>query len=402
MIWFVVAAVVMVIIALAFIVPPLLRAPEGGLGSHREANLAVHRQRLRELAAERDSGALTPAAYEEAKTELERQLLEEVRPEQEARARPSWLSAAAVVVAVPLLAGGIYLTLGSYQNWTASTVPADEDPHAQLEFIRNNVEQLRARVEQQPDDLEAWLMLGRSYLLLQRYPEAVALLAKAQEQFGEQPQMLAERAEAIAYASGGDLQGESSTLLARALQLDPDHPKALWLSGLAAAQAERPAQAKAHWQRLLTVLPPESGAAGQIRSLLAQLDGVPDAPADQAPRAASARLAVEVSLAPAVAEQAPADATVFILARAAGDGPKAPLAVVRRQVRDLPATVELDDTMGMVPGMTLAAFPEVVVEARVSRNGDAIAASGDSIGRSEPVKVGAEAPVTVVIDQTVP
>ena len=399
MIGFIVAAAVLVLVALAFVLPPLLKAPKDSMGSEREANLAVHRQRLRELQAERDSGALAPAAYEEAKAELERQLLEELRPEQAAQLRPARRTALVVALAVPLLAGGVYLTLGSYRAWLQPAVPPADDVHAQVEFIRQNVDRLQARVEEQPDDLDAWLMLGRSYVLLQRYADAVAVLERAQAHFGEVPQVLAERAEAVAYASGGDLQGQAKTLLLRALELDPANPKALWLAGLSAAQGERPAEARQYWQRLLDVLPPESGAARQIRGLMAELGGeTPEALA----AVPTARLTVEVRLAPALAERAPPEATVFILARAAGDGPKAPLAVARRQVKDLPTTVQLDDTMGMVPGMTLAEFPEVVLEARVSRNGDAIAVPGDPIGRSAPVKVGAEAPVVVEINGTVP
>jgi cytochrome c-type biogenesis protein CcmH len=108
----------------------------------------------------------------------------------------------------------------------------------------------------------------------------------------------------------------------------------------------------------------------------------------------------EIRLAPALKEKAAPDDTVFIFARAA-QGPRMPLAVLRKQVRDLPATFQLDDSMAMNPALKLSSVAQVVVTARVSRSGGAMPQSGDLQGESPPVAPGAKA-VSITIDQVVP
>ena len=105
---------------------------------------------------------------------------------------------------------------------------------------------------------------------------------------------------------------------------------------------------------------------------------------------------VTVKLSPALAgKTAPGD-TVFIFARAA-QGPKMPLAIVRKQVKDLPVSVTLDDSMAMLPEMKMSSFPQLVIGARVSKTGDAVPKSGDLEGYAPPLKANATGPVEVVI-----
>lgn len=395
--WLIASA--LLVLALGIVLPSLLRGRGEARGSD-EVNLAIHRDRLAELQRERDEGRLSEAEFAEARAELEARVLDDLRADPRRPARPARGGAIAVALLLPILTVALYLRFGGE---APSAPPAGaqlpQDPQAQLEFIRANVEQLRRRAETNPDDLEAWLMLGRSYVVLQRYDDAVTALDRARGRFGEQPQLLAELAEALAYRGGGALGGEPLSLIRRALAQNPDHPKALWLAGLAAMQAERPDAAAGHWQRLLGVLPADSGAAAQVRRLLAELRTRP-APAAPVESEATVRLPVSVRLDPALAGQVPADATVFILARAA-NGPRAPLAVLRRQASELPLEVVLDDTMAMVPGMNLTAFPQVVVEARVSRSGNAASSAGDLLGRSEPLAPGEGGRVELLIDSVV-
>jgi cytochrome c-type biogenesis protein CcmH len=397
MITFWIVAAVLVVSALGFVLWPLLARQSLPELDQQGANVAIFRRRLAELEAERAAGVLGDAEATEAKLELERQLLGDLAPASAAAApaRASYRSAAAVALALPAAVVALYLHLGSPATLAGSPV-ADipQDAEGQLAFIREHLGQLEAKVQSDPDDLEALLMLGRAYVVLQRYDDAVALFQRAEHRAEQQPLLLVDQAEALGYAQGGNLQGRPVALLERALSIEPALPKALWLAGLAAMQAERPQQARQYWQRLLAVLPPDSGTAAQVNELLAQLDGA--APA----ASGGAAVDVRVRLAPELAERVPADATVFVLARAV-DGPKAPLAVVRQPAAQLPLAVRLDESMAMVAGSTLKEFPQVVIEARVSLSGDAASRSGDLIGRSAPVAVAAEAPVEIVIDQVV-
>lgn len=395
MITFWIACAVMLLAALALVLRPLLAARPLPALDQQEANVAVFRRRLAELEAEQAAGLLTEADAAEARLELERQLLGDAAsdPTQPLRYRPSYKTAAVVGVALPVAVLALYLQMGSPR--VPDALPS-QDVQSQLAFIQEHLAELEQQVRAEPDNLQALLMLGRAYVVLQRYDEAVELYAAAQPRFGGQPALLVDQAEALGYAQGGNLLGQPAALLDQALALAPAFPKGLWLAGLAAMQAEDPAQARQHWQRLLAELPADSEAAGQVRELLAELGG---ASADSAGPAAS--LQVEVQLAPALAQRVAPGSTVFVLARPAGGEQRAPLAVVRRTVDELPLAVTLDESMAMVPGMSLREFPDVVVEARVSLSGAAVSQVGDLIGLSAPVRVGDAQRVSIVIDRVV-
>jgi cytochrome c-type biogenesis protein CcmH len=185
------------------------------------------------------------------------------------------------------------------------------------------------------------------------------------------------------------LRGEPERLLARALAADPKNVKALILSGDAAFERSDLAAATVHWQAALASAAPGSEFAQMARDNLthigAPMEGVAAAP--QPAAAPSAAVSGRVELDPALRAQVADTDTVFIVAKAA-DGPRFPLAVLRKQVRDLPLQFTLDDTMGMMPGVKLSQFPQLVVSARISKTGNAIAAPGDLESPPQPAKPG--------------
>jgi cytochrome c-type biogenesis protein CcmH len=107
-----------------------------------------------------------------------------------------------------------------------------------------------------------------------------------------------------------------------------------------------------------------------------------------------------VSLSPAVSAKVDQGDTVFIFARPA-EGSRMPLALVRKQVKDLPVTFTLDDSMAMSPQAKLSNYPEVIVGARISKSGGATPQSGDIEGLSGKIRTGG-APVKLVIDRVLP
>jgi cytochrome c-type biogenesis protein CcmH len=391
MLMFSLAVLLLLAVALIFLLPPVRRARLVGAADPVQANVAIFRERLRELAADRDSGVLTEAQFAEARADLERELLADAAPvPARPQRRPARATAVAVAVLVPILALGLYVELGGWRALQGAERQLPSDPEAQLAFIRDNIGRLEERVRAEPQAMEPRLMLARSYLVLEQADKALAIYADALEQIGPEPPLLADYAEALAQEQGR-FTAHARELLARALEQSPAFPKALWLAGLAAAQAGDAAQARVYWQRLLATLPPESETAAQLRQLLG-------APADAAAAAGAAKVTVAVSLAPELAARVPADATVFILARPP-DGNGAPLAVQRLTVADLPRQLVLDESMAMVPARTLAHFPRVILEARVSLSGQAAPRSGDLLGRTEPIPVTTESPVALRIDQ---
>jgi len=257
-----------------------------------------------------------------------------------------------------------------------------------------------------PDDPVGWLMLGRAYKALQRFPEAEQALAEADRRKPNDPEILVEYGEAMALTHGRHLAGAPMRLVERALKIDPDNQRALTLAGSAAFEAHDYRHAIGYWERLLKQpgLDPELGQAlqaGIAQARLLQAGGAsPPKVAASPTTAGKETIRGEVKLNEALASRASPDDTVFIFARAA-QGPPMPLAVVRKQVKDLPVRFTLDDSMAMAPNLKLSAFPEVVITARISKSGNAKAQSGDLQGASQSVKPGTSG-VVIAIDQVVP
>jgi cytochrome c-type biogenesis protein CcmH len=401
---FVIAAAALAAMTVLAVVVPLVRRAPGARGTTQsEASIAVLRDQLAELERDLANGTLGREGYESARRELKRRILEDCAPEALPGERPHFGSTLALALAVPLAALLLYAWLGN---------PAALDPQARLAAqphpdaaqFEAMVEKLASRLRSTPGDAEGWLMLARSYRALGRHPDAAAAFGRAEARVASDARLLTEWAESTALAAGGTLSGRPAELLARALAIDPDYGHALALAGAAAFERADWKEALAHWERLAGRLAKDSPEAEMVaRSIAAAREqlgtAAPDRPEPAAP-AAPARVAGRVSLAPALASQASPTDTVFIFARAAG-GPPAPLAVLKKQVKDLPAEFSLDDSMAMAPSLKLSGFAEVVVGARVSKSGNAIPQSGDLQGLTRPVKVGATG-VALVIDSALP
>ncbi len=405
---FVLIAVVMAAAAVVWVLPPLLRrrSADGGVAG-AATNLAVYRDQLAELDSDLSIGTLSAAQYEQAKLEIERRVLDEGggegAPEIQVSRNARW-TALVLAAAIPLCAASIYWLLGNPDALSPQRAGVARGEHElSTQQIETMVAKLAARLEQNPDDAKGWVMLARSYMAMQRLPEAVAAYAKATALVKDDAGLLADYADVLATSTGRSLEGRPLELVMQALQLDPNHWKALALAGTAAFNRKDYKTAVAYWEKLLQHLPPDSEFGKSMTASIAearQLGGIkPGAlPGPQPATAASVR--GTVSLSPALAGKvAPAD-TVFIFTRAA-EGSRQPIAVVRRQVKDLPAGFTLDDSQAMSPGMKLSNFSEVVVGALVSKSGSATPQSGDLQGISQKVKVGAT-DVRVVIDLVVP
>ena len=385
-------AALLAAVALAFVLPALLgRRCATRAATPDAANVALHRDQLRELDADLAAGTLSPEQRDEARREIEQRLLDDVRSGNDTRAIPAggrrtaWVVAAAVPVAALLL----YFAVGN----PAALAPgaAAGDGHGVTrQQIEGMVERLAARMQENPEDAEGWAMLGRSYAVLDRHVEAAAAYANAVQRAQPDAQLLADYADVLAMARGRNLKGEPERLIAQALKLDPRNVKALLLAGTVAFQDQKFKDAIAYWERILKVVPPDSAVADSVRDSIADArklaGGAKPEPARQAVPAPAA-VSGTVSLAPALASKAAPDDTVFIFARPA-EGPRMPLAVLRKRVRDLPTAFTLDEAMAMTPAASLSNHSRVVVGARVSKSGSPTPQPGDLEGLSAPVAVG--------------
>jgi cytochrome c-type biogenesis protein CcmH len=413
MIFFWVIAGLLLAAALLFLLPPLL---------HREAmdedvdrsklNLAIYRDQFAELEADLRNGVISDAEYQQARHELEHGLLADV-PEQAERASGYTAARGTAVViglTLPVLAVLVYQLLGSGSTGLNPEQGLIDEPPT-MENLQEQLARLEAHLQENPDDLEGWTMLGRSYLVMERYSEASDALARANALATDgDPNLLADYAEALAMANDRNLLGKPMALVNQALGIQPFHEKALWLAANGALQQGDFQASIAYWERLGQLFPPDSEDYRQVQSSIANIKsmaaqtaanaGVTPTPDDDAV-AVQVQVKGSISLAPSLAANAAPDDTVFIFARAAS-GPRMPLAIERVQVKDLPYEFVLDDSMAMNPMMKLSSFPQVVIGARVSRSGNALPASGDLEGVSGPVQVGMDAPVQLIIDQVIP
>ncbi len=420
----------MVAAALAWILVPLLkhRSP---VGVAREAsNVAILRDQLRELEADLVTGTMPRDQYEQAKRELEQRVLEESKAIPGVAAAPSqsaaW-TAAILGSAIPIAALVLYVVLGNHDAFAptaARSAKGGADHEVTPEQVEAMAANLAAKLEKEPNNADGWVMLARTYYALNRHADAARAFERATALVPDNAELLADYADSVGAAEGG-LRGKSLELIERALKADPTHWKALALAGTAAFNRKDYRQAIDYWERMKKTVPPDSPMAASIDASIAEareLGGLkagpvsggsalasapaggaakgPASPAPATPALPGATIAGTVKLAPALAGKVSPTDTVYIFARAA-EGPKMPLAILRKQVKDLPVAFTLDDSMAMAPNFALSNFPSVVVGARVSKSGGVTPQSGDLEGMSPAVGIGATG-LTVVIDRALP
>jgi cytochrome c-type biogenesis protein CcmH len=266
----------LVAIALAFVLPPLLQhAQEASADGKKEANLDVYRDQLSELEADLRNGIISPDQYQQDRDEIERRLLEDVSTSEVSKKpskqpAPSRASVYATALVIPLAAVALYLLVGNSAAFSGAATTAQPAPFAgdsqgnpqmSQQQIEANVGLLAKRLEQNPGDVEGWIMLARSYMTLQKYTDATSAYSKAAALKTNDADLLADYAFAMTMANGRQLQGQPLELVKKALQIDPQNAKALDLAGTAEFQARNYKQAIDYWQKVLARTPADSELA---------------------------------------------------------------------------------------------------------------------------------------------
>lgn len=407
-------AAILILAALAVVIPALAGRGQADDADPVEARLGVYRDRLAELKTQRDRGELTEAGFAEARADLEAELASEL-PEEEGPRLPSsgraplptgWATVAIVAVAVPLLAVGVYLGVGRPElvSQPPATQMADSKVRELLQTPPSErIPALQAYLERRPRTGEAWFLLARSYRQQERYDKAVDAFRRARELMGDQPDLLAGYAEALTLASGQGPTERAASLAERALEEKSDHQLALWLAGAGAMNTGEPERAARLWRRLARQLPADGEGARLLKGYIARAEGV--SPEEitierESTDGEGPTLTVRVSLAQSFQDQARSGDTVFIFARAPRG--TAPLAAVRRKVADLPTEVTLSDAQAMRPGRTLSQADRVVVGARISRSGQPEPTSGDLQGLTNSLPVEDGRRIELTIDRQLP
>ena len=422
-------AAVLVVTTVGVLLWPLLRrAPAGGVvnaGPDADsAAVAVYRDQKRALDAELASGTVTPEEYEASLAELAGRVADEVKESTPASATASPFAApralaiaVALLVIVPAAAFLLYQRLGD----PGASIVAASDPNQELgkPQIDAMIGSLKRRLQQHPNDAESWVLLGRAYEALERFSESADAYAHADALTPNNPDILADYADALAMTQGRKLAGKPAALVARALEIDPKNKRALAMAATIALEAHDLNGSLTLWRRLAAELPPGSEDLSEITAVISQLEGAHNAGKGGATSTAALAKQATTTASPAststssagsikgrvvvspqfASKIGPAD-TVFIFARAV-EGPRMPLAILRISAKELPKDFTLDDSLGMAGGAKLSSVASVMIEARVSKSGNAMPQSGDLFGRSAPVKPGASG-INITIDQVVP
>jgi cytochrome c-type biogenesis protein CcmH len=328
--------------------------------------------------------------------------------------------AVVLMVGLPLAATAFYGSTSNFPWNNQGLLGAGAAGHAQDGGSMDEVvAKLEERLKANPGDLEGWQMLGRSYLVSNRFPQAVSAYERASALTGgKNPEIELDLAEALVLVDQPESQQKAKGIIDAALAADGNNQKALWYSGLMAARAGDNETAKARFTTLLENDPPP-----QIREILvAQLEklgapvpaaappsgmggmgagmGAGSGTAPATTEATGRTIRVAVKLDPALTSKLKPGTPVFVSAREAGI-PGPPIAAVRITSDELPATVVLSDANAMIEGRDLSSVDELQVVARVAFGGTPVTLSGDLTGEARHKK-GAPADLSVVIDKVAP
>ena len=405
---FIISALLITAAALILLVLPLRKTRNTVSYERHAQNIHYAKERLQELEEQLHDANISATDYEALKLEIETTLAQDIDLAEQAKKTPdveqkrSNLALIALLsVSLPLVAIFFYFQTGMPESFALAEqqISATEQPSS-ADNIENMVRSLEARLADNPNDAQGWLVLANSHLALGRPAQAQKGFSKVLELQGETPQILTSLADASGVLANGIMQGEPLSYVERALAIDPQFPQALWLAGLGAAQSQHYQKALNYWNTLFPLLADNPQQQAELKDVIEQLTtqqnllassqqtttkAEVNEPVQHAENKATDRvntdttnpqLTIHVSLDPAFADAVtPAD-TVFVIVKAK-QGPPAPLAVKRLSVSELPATVKLSDSDAMIAQFRLSLFAEVTVSARVSKSGQPIAQAGD-------------------------
>lgn len=393
MIDFWLAAGLLLLIALSFLLIPVLRGRRAQREEDRTAlNVALYQERVAELQTQQSEGVLDAAQLDSGRAEAARELLADTegveKPRESRLGKPLPLLAAFLV---PVLGVALYLHYGASDK--VELTREFSQPPVSMEDMTRRLERAAAA---QPDSPEGLYFLGRAYMAQDRSADAAKVFERTVALAGRQPELLGQWAQAQYFADNKQWSPKVQALTDEALKLDPKEVTSLGLLGIAAFEGQRYQEAIDYWNRLLAQLPPDDNSRAALQGGIDRAaEKLKENGGSVAPVKAQKQMQVRVDLAADVKAKALPTDSVFIFARAV-KGPPAPLAAKRVTVADLPITVELGDSDAMMPQLKLSNFPEVQLVARISRAG--VPTAGEWIGRSQPLASSTTALQQLTID----
>jgi cytochrome c-type biogenesis protein CcmH len=376
--------------------------------SQAKANAKVYREQILDLDREHESGHISDVEWQQSRDELSMRLLEDTSAQDDPIAKqekPAIWTAVIVAVALPLASMGMYMWVGEPEALNPMAARSPEQPDQQS--LVKMAEGLAQKLNEKPDNLQGWVMLGRTYRTLEKFDAAIQAYDRALT-LSTDDDIKLERVEVLAMKSQGNFEGEPWAIIRDILQRDPQNYGALLLAGSASYAHEKYNDALKYWQLARKPLaadnPDVQGLDEAIASVQKKL-GMSVTPAGVAPSVnnastanAGSNVTGQVSIAEALKGKVKPSDVVFIYATPA-NGERMPLAIFKTTVAQLPLAFTLDDSTAMTPERKLSAAGEVFVKVRVSKSGNAMPQSGDLSGTLGPVKVGSKGLKLEIKDQ---
>ncbi|MFA5677980.1 MAG: c-type cytochrome biogenesis protein CcmI [Pseudomonas sp.] len=363
-------SVLLLLVGMLFIIWPVWRMRRQKTVDRTALNVALYEERVAELGQQKATGEITPELHDIALEEAGKLLLEDTAKADEAR-RPTHRGSPWAIIlaagAMPLVVIALYMSWGNPAGLELLREMENEPTPADLTAY---IDRMERTTEVQPENGEVWYMLGRAYLMQQRAADAANAFGNSLQRLGENPEILAQLAQARFFANGNQLDNEGKAALDRALELNPREPTALGLLGIAAFEAGEYTAAISYWERLKAGMPPESEGyrAIQIGIERAQ-QRLGEAPAPDSAAANQAQISLRVELSAELAEQYKDDAVIFISARDP-NGPPMPLFAQRLAKTSLPADIVLNTSHALMPGTQMQPGQTLQLSARISLNSD--------------------------------
>lgn len=393
---FLIPATLLLILVLALLLRPLFFPAQESATSRRQMNAAIYREELDKLEADRLAGRVDSANYDQTHAEMRQRLFQDTDEADDLAVLGSpKKTIIGICLFVILLSVGIYFYLGE-----ASRI-SDKSAEQSMtqESVEKMVSEFAAKMETDPDNLQGWAMLARSYRILGRNTEAANAYARAGSFVDGDPQLLADYADTLAANANGNFVGKPQQLINKALILDPNNLLALWLSGTAAFNAKNYKAAVLTWEKLAKQLPPNSDEARTIAASIAEALSKGGLPSTSPPAMSTQGVSGQVGISSELQSKVQAGDTLMVIARKPGE--RMPVAVLRTAVTAFPMSFVLNDALAMSPNALISQLPEVSVEVRISKTGMAMPESGDLISAPQTIKVGSNN-IRLMINQVRP
>jgi len=391
MISFLIPAFLLLVLVLVLLLRPFIFPPKIEATSRRQMNAAIYREELEKLEAERMAGSINSADYEIAHAEMRQRLFQDTNEEDDRSVMgASKITVIGLCLFIAVLSAGFYFALG---DATRIAQTKTQQPMTQ-EGVEKMVAQFAAKMEQDPTNLQGWVMLARSYRILGRNEEAAKAYERAGNFIDSDPQSLADYADVLASNANGSFVGKPLQLINQALKLDPNNLMALWLSGTASYTTGNYKAAVQTWEKLAQQIPPGTEDARSIEASIAdaRAKGGLSSKASISMKGISGKIEISADL----KSKVKSGDIVMVIARKPGE--RMPVAVLRTALSDFPMNFSLTDALAMNPSALLSQLSEASVEVRISKTGMAKPEAGDLISTPQTVKVGANN-IRLVIDQ---